>query len=85
MVTLEDGREVRGSHALMTVGAVPNTADMGLDEVGVAVGRGGFIEVDKVSRTSVSGDLRRRRLHRRADARLGGGDAGPDRDVARAG
>ena len=28
--------------------------------------------------------LRRRRLHRRAHARLGRGDAGPDRDVARA-
>ena len=55
VVTLEDGREIRGSHALMTVGAVPNTADMGLAEVGVEVGRGGFIEVDKVSRTSVSG------------------------------
>ena len=55
VVVLEDGREVRGSHALMTVGAVPNTENMGLAEVGVAVGRGGFIEVDKVSRTSVSG------------------------------
>jgi dihydrolipoamide dehydrogenase len=55
VVTLEDGREVRGSHALMTVGAVPNTENMGLAEVGIAVGRGGFIEVDKVSRTSVSG------------------------------
>jgi dihydrolipoamide dehydrogenase len=40
---------------MMTVGAVPNTDDLGLAEVGVAVGRGGFIEVDKVSRTSVSG------------------------------
>ncbi len=55
VVVLEDGREVRGSHALMTVGAVPNTENLGLDEVGVAVGRGGFIEVDRVSRTSVSG------------------------------
>jgi dihydrolipoamide dehydrogenase len=55
VVALEDGQEIRGSHALMTVGAVPNTTDMGLAEVGVAVGRGGFIEVDKVSRTSVSG------------------------------
>ena len=56
VVTLEDGREVRGSHALMTVGAVPNTADMGLEEVGRrGLAKGGFIEVDKVSRTSVSG------------------------------
>jgi pyruvate/2-oxoglutarate dehydrogenase complex dihydrolipoamide dehydrogenase (E3) component len=55
LVTLEDGREVRGSHALMTVGAVPNTADIGLDAVGVEVDGGGFIAVDKVSRTSASG------------------------------
>jgi dihydrolipoamide dehydrogenase len=55
VVTLEDGREIRGSHALMTVGAVPNTADMGLAEVGVELTKGGFVQVDKVSRTSVSG------------------------------
>jgi len=55
VVALEDGREVRGSHALMTVGAVPNTTDLGLEKVGVAVSAAGFIQVDKVSRTSVPG------------------------------
>jgi dihydrolipoamide dehydrogenase len=55
LVTLQDGREVRGSHALMTVGAVPNTGDIGLESVGVQTDKGGFITVDKVSRTSVSG------------------------------
>ena len=55
LVTLEDGREVRGSHALMTVGAVPNNADIGLDTVGVETDTGGFVVVDRVSRTSVSG------------------------------
>ncbi|HZM68684.1 MAG TPA: NAD(P)H-quinone dehydrogenase [Nakamurella sp.] len=55
LVTLEDGREVRGSHALMTVGAVPNTAGIGLDAVGIRTDEGGFIAVDRVSRTSVSG------------------------------
>ncbi len=55
VVALEDGREIRGSHALMTVGAVPNTADLGLPEFGVAVGPGGFITVDRVSRTTVPG------------------------------
>ncbi len=55
VVTLEDGREVRGSHALMTVGAVPNTDGIGCENVGVAVAKGGFIEVDRVSRTSVPG------------------------------
>jgi dihydrolipoamide dehydrogenase len=55
VVTLTDGREIRGSHALMTVGSVPNTADIGLQRVGCAVDAGGFITVDRVSRTSVSG------------------------------
>jgi NAD(P)H dehydrogenase (quinone) len=54
-VKLADGRTVRGSHCLMTVGMVPSTAGMGLDEAGVAVDDRGFIGVDKVSRTSVPG------------------------------
>ncbi len=55
VVTLADGREVTGSHALMTVGSVPNTTDIGLDKIGIATGRSGFIPVDRVSRTSVPG------------------------------
>jgi pyruvate/2-oxoglutarate dehydrogenase complex dihydrolipoamide dehydrogenase (E3) component len=55
VVTLADGRTVTGSHALMTVGSVPNTTDLGLDKIGVEVGRGGFIPVDRVSRTTVPG------------------------------
>ena len=39
----------------MTVGSVPNTADLGLEEVGVELDRGGFIQVDRVSRTCVPG------------------------------
>ncbi|AUS79354.1 NAD(P)H-quinone dehydrogenase [Actinoalloteichus sp. AHMU CJ021] len=53
-VHLQDGRVVEGSHALMTVGSVPNTTDIGLERVGITPGRGGFIPVDRVSRTSVS-------------------------------
>jgi pyruvate/2-oxoglutarate dehydrogenase complex dihydrolipoamide dehydrogenase (E3) component len=51
-VTLTDGQVVHGSHALMTVGSVPNTAGLGLEGVGVATDRG-FLTVDRVSRTSV--------------------------------
>jgi pyruvate/2-oxoglutarate dehydrogenase complex dihydrolipoamide dehydrogenase (E3) component len=54
-VTLADGRVVRGSHALMAVGAVPNTADLGLREYGVDVADGGYVTVDRVSRTNVPG------------------------------
>ncbi|MFM9377814.1 NAD(P)H-quinone dehydrogenase [Gordonia sp. VNK21] len=54
-VYLADGREVTGTHVLMTVGSVPNTKDLGLDEAGVVTDRGGYITVDRVSRTSVPG------------------------------
>ncbi|SOC55454.1 dihydrolipoamide dehydrogenase [Ornithinimicrobium cerasi] len=55
VVTLEDGREVSGSHALLAVGSIPNTTDLGLEEAGIAVSRSGHIEVDRVSRTNVPG------------------------------
>ncbi|WP_106849613.1 NAD(P)H-quinone dehydrogenase [Blastococcus sp. Marseille-P5729] len=54
-VELADGRVIEGSHCLMTVGSVPNTTDLGIEEAGVEVDDGGFIKVDRVSRTSVSG------------------------------
>ncbi|MDO5502249.1 MAG: NAD(P)H-quinone dehydrogenase [Actinomycetia bacterium] len=55
VVTLTDGREVRGSHALLAVGSVPQTSGMGLEEVGVELSESGHIVVDRVSRTSVRG------------------------------
>ncbi len=54
-VTIADGRTVEGSHALMTVGSVPNTAGLGLDRVGIELGAGGYIPVDRVSRTPAPG------------------------------
>lgn len=55
VVTLADGSQLRGSHALMTVGSVPNTTGIGLEKVGIEVPASGFIPVDRVSRTSVAG------------------------------
>ncbi|WP_336085133.1 NAD(P)H-quinone dehydrogenase [Nocardia sp. SSK8] len=55
VVKLSDGRTVTGSHALMTVGSTPNTAALGLDRVGIELDRGGYLRVDRVSRTSVPG------------------------------
>ena len=54
-VTLSDGRTVRGSHCLLTVGMVPNTSGLGLAEAGIAMDGGGFVQVDKVSRTTAPG------------------------------
>ncbi|WP_082977653.1 NAD(P)H-quinone dehydrogenase [Mycolicibacter heraklionensis] len=55
LVTMADGRTVAGSHALMTVGSVPNTSGLGLERVGVALAPGDYLQVDRVSRTSVPG------------------------------
>ncbi len=54
-VTMADGRTVEGSHALMTVGSVPNTTGLGLERVGIELGPGGYIPVDRVSRTPAPG------------------------------
>lgn len=54
-VTLTDGRTVEGSHCLLALGSIPNTADLGLAEAGVQVDEGGFIRVDRVSRTTARG------------------------------
>jgi NAD(P)H dehydrogenase (quinone) len=54
-VTLSDGRTVRGTHCLMTVGMVPSTTGLGLAEAGIDVDERGFVRVDKVSRTSAPG------------------------------
>lgn len=55
IVRLQDGQTLEGSHCLMAVGAVPNTADMGLEEAGVALKDSGHVRVDRVSRTTASG------------------------------
>ncbi|SDD86413.1 NAD(P)H-quinone dehydrogenase [Rhodococcus tukisamuensis] len=55
VVRLSDGRTVEGSHALMTVGSTPNTSGLGLEKVGIELDRGGYLRVDRVSRTTVSG------------------------------
>lgn len=55
LVTMADGRTVEGSHALMTLGSVPNTGRLGLQRVGIEPRPGDYIAVDRVSRTSVAG------------------------------
>lgn len=54
-VRLEDGKTVRGSHCLLTVGMVPSTEGIGLAESGVGRDDRGFVTVDRVSRTAAPG------------------------------
>ncbi|MEP9384061.1 NAD(P)H-quinone dehydrogenase [Nocardioides sp. KR10-350] len=55
LVTLTDGREVTGSHCILALGSIPNTEGLGLEEAGVTLDQGGFIEIDRVSRTTAPG------------------------------
>jgi dihydrolipoamide dehydrogenase len=54
-VTLADGSTVSGTHCLMAVGSVPNTDGLGLAQAAVRTNAAGYIEVDRVSRTSARG------------------------------
>jgi dihydrolipoamide dehydrogenase len=54
-VDLLSGAVVRGSHALICVGSVPATDDLGLRHVGVDVDERGYVVVDRVSRTTAPG------------------------------
>ncbi len=55
VVTLADGRTVEGSHCLVAVGSIPNTAGIGLVEAGVRLSDSGHVQVDRVSRTGARG------------------------------
>jgi len=51
-VICNDGRVISGSHALLAVGSVPLTDDLGLDVAGVDTDHG-YVPVDEYLRTSV--------------------------------
>lgn len=51
-VELLDGRVIEGSHVLLALGSIPNTDTLNLEAAGVETDDRGFIQVDKVSRTS---------------------------------
>ncbi len=48
-------KTVVGSHALLAVGRVPNTNDLGLEQAGIEVDKRGYIQVDDQLRTNVPG------------------------------
>jgi len=51
VVRCDDGRVVRGSHALLAIGSVPLTENLGLDKAGVDLEHG-YVTVDQYQRTS---------------------------------
>ena len=61
-VRCSDGRVARGSHALLAIGSIPNSEELGLDAAGVHADQGGYVPVDDDCRTNVphvfaAGDL----------------------------
>lgn len=46
---------VIGSHALLAIGRVPNTNDLGLENAGIEINERGYIQVDDQLRTNVPG------------------------------
>ena len=52
-VELTSGQKIAGTHALFTVGQVPNLAGLGLESAGVTIAADGSIPIDGVSRTNV--------------------------------
>ena len=50
--TGDGNRQVEGSHLLVAIGRVPNTANIGLDIAGITLNAGGFIQVDEHLRST---------------------------------
>lgn len=50
-----DGQEVTASHVFVATGRKPNSKDLGLEDVGVALDEKGFVQVDSRLATSVPG------------------------------
>jgi pyruvate/2-oxoglutarate dehydrogenase complex dihydrolipoamide dehydrogenase (E3) component len=79
VVTLSDGSKVTGSHCLLCLGSIPNTAGIGLEEAGCGGQRERPHQGGRCFPHHRSQHLRGRRLHRRPAAGLRRGNAGPHR------
>ncbi|MCA1693098.1 MAG: FAD-dependent oxidoreductase [Actinobacteria bacterium] len=61
-VRCDDGRAVRGSHALLAIGAIANSEGLGLEDAGVEVDEGGYVPINQHCQSNVphiyaAGDL----------------------------
>ncbi len=53
VVSCDDGRSVTSSHAVLAIGSIPNTADIGLDAAGVDVNDWGYVDINHHCVTNV--------------------------------
>ncbi len=53
-VGCDDGRVAAGSHALLAIGSVPNSDDLGLDAAGVVVDRSGYVTINHHCQSNVA-------------------------------
>jgi pyruvate/2-oxoglutarate dehydrogenase complex dihydrolipoamide dehydrogenase (E3) component len=53
LVSCDDGRRARGSHALLCIGSIPNSDALGLEAAGVEVDAGGYITVNHHCQSNV--------------------------------
>jgi len=61
-VVCDDGRIANGSHVILAIGSIPNSASLGLEAAGVELDDGGYVVVDRNLKSSVpsiyaAGDL----------------------------
>jgi NAD(P)H dehydrogenase (quinone) len=52
-VVCDDGRRIQGSHALLAIGSVPNSQELGLDKVGVKLDDAGYVPVNHHCQSNV--------------------------------
>lgn len=52
VVRCDDGRVVRSSHAVLAIGSIPNTENLGLENAGVLVDAGGYVQINHNCMTS---------------------------------
>ena len=53
IVRCDDGRVIESSHAVLAIGSVPNTADIGLEATGVEVNKWGYVDINQHCVTNV--------------------------------
>ena len=53
VVRCDDGRSAKGSHALLAIGAIPNSDGLSLEAAGVEVDSGGYVPINQHCQTNV--------------------------------